>query len=1233
MIRLDMHMQIRMHQDGMKPRKLLIVIGIVLIIMNGVRFFGFFEPCRADTPPTVYVGPGETYTRIQDALDNITTDGYRIFVYNGTYHERLMINHRIDLFGEDRGITIINGDGLDTVITVNADNVNISHFTITNGNTSANHSLLQINGDHSIITDNIISEGYHGIMLNNSNNHLVYDNIIENNLGDGIKLNQSDDNINISYNTILSNRNGIYLNSSDGNRMFYNEIHDNIQNGIFLNSTCQNNVIRNNNASENGNHGIYLNDYSNYQTISYNEIYYNDNSGLVLENCSMNFYIDHNKVIGSTNYGMMIIGSTNNISSNTISLNRKDGLYLSADDYNTLYHNIISYNSIAGIRLYNSTHDTIRNNEIFCNRAYGVYLDFFTIANLVYNNYFHDNARNAMDKSINRNSWNISKTTGNNVIGGGTLDGNYWDDYDETAEGATDSNTDGIADSSYTIYASNVDNGPLLDTIKPTFGSPTALPNPQTLGKYTNLSVILTDNTQVKAVYLNIINPNGQRSNLSITQNKTGNTYYCTKRFSPTGNYTYNFTAKDPRNWNHTSNYAFSIQPGNPPTIVDHSPTSGAPAAEFTFNTTVTAKDASASDLRVYVVWGHGNRGGNISLMNIHGNYFIVTVTLAHSIANMTYHFYATDPWGNDAVTENKKVKIIDTKKPMILINRYGPSFEDLPNSYTFGVTVTDDSIVDAVTIEYWYGTHTKMKVEMDAMGDNYYRKVIVPEGNPEKIFCVINASDIAGNTNDTSKPVACHGGPYHGFVLEEIQLNGTQSFDLDGTIRRYTWNFGDGTTGNGSTTRHTYYANGTYIITLTVTDNDGKNGTNQTSIRVISLERHKIPIDQLARFNIQYNTTLTEQFFCYDSDGDGIADTFVDPNHVLTAVHDCPVNLSENFVFLLSVGDDPIPGFFWNITTDRIFSITHTIGTMQNITIDDANEQAIISITVQKERWIYLEVPDQYPASPVTITTINRTITPDKFWREGQKIYVFDDPETEYQFTFESIFPPVTVEFSPPDGGVINAENPTIFITYNVPVIIISATFNSTDIKSGLVKLDDMSYLYTPPGYLENGTYPFEINAQALQGHGYLSSNVVYIYFTYSLPPQKSFLEKNWIWIVLCGWLGALGGLLIFFKIKHVTIDGFIYLKNRKIIPFFKSVIVGPVSVRIPGKNLSKAEFFIDGHLKDETTTFPALWQWNEKAFMKHTLETRVYDEEGNNVSSGEMEFYIFNFLSNKQP
>lgn len=1231
MIKQDMHMQVHMHKDGMNLRKLLLLIGVMLLITNSLFFIPPSPVCRADTPPTLYVGRGENYLRIQDALDH-AADGYRIFVYNGTYYENLIINHRIDLFGEDRSITIINGNRTNTVITVNADNVNISHFTITNGSTTEGRSIIEVNGYNSIITDNIISNGYHGVHLVNSDAHLIYDNIIRNNSGDGIRLYHSYNNVNISFNTITNNKNGIYLYESDGNNIYNNELRNNNQSGIFLNSSCQYNDIRNNNASQNTKHGIYLNDYSDYQAISYNQIFYNKNSGLVLENCSMNFDINGNTVKGNVNYGVMIIGSMNNISNNIISHNKKDGLYLSADDNNMVYKNTMSHNTIAGIRLYNSTYDYIRNNEICYNSEYGAYLDFFTINNVVYNNYFHDNTQNAMDKSINRNKWNITKTNGINVIQGNSLCGNYWDNYDESVEGAIDANIDGIADTPYIIYALNTDKGPLLDTIKPQIGTPSSSPSSQTLGKYTNLSAVITDNTKIKAAYINITGPNGQRYNVSITNNKSGNTYSYYRKFSTTGNYTFHIVAQDPRNWNISTNQTFSIRPGEKPTIKDNSPTTGKPSKKLTFNATVTSKDALASDLEVFVEWSHGSIRNNSTMQISRGNYFVATVTLAHSIDNITYHFYATDKWGNSAVSDTKKIKIIDTEPPVIHVNRYGPSFEYILNSYTIGATITDDSIISKVTLEYWYNGSSKMTADMESMGAHYYKKVIVLDEAPSRLFCIINASDVAGNTYNTKNPTAHHGGPYNGFVLQNIKFNGTQSFDLDGTISNYTWDFGDGTIGAGSTVYHTFYSSGTYTITLTVTDNQGRNGTNQTRVTILPFTQHTIPTDQLELINTRYNIELTEQFFCYDSDGDGYFDIFVDPAGILSAVHDRPVNYNGDILFLLSIGTDAVPEFFWDTTNDLIFPIVHTIGIVQNKVIDDANEQAKLYVTVQKEQWIYIEIDDQYPDSPVTVTTVGRIISADKFWRKNQKIYVFDDPETYYEFTFTSIYPAVSAVFMPPDGGIINSDQPTIKITYNVPVTIVTATFDAFNVQSRLIRLDDRNYMYTPLGYLENGTYSFEIQAQALQGKGYLLSSVLYFYFAYETPPQKSFLEQNALSILIGISVGALGGLLIFFKVKNVTIDGFIYLRNRRIIPFFKSVILGPVSVQIPHEHLSKAEFYVDGELKDEITSFPVFWQWNEKAFLRHTLETKVYDNEGNSTSSGEMEFYIFNLSKGKE-
>jgi PKD repeat protein len=52
--------------------------------------------------------------------------------------------------------------------------------------------------------------------------------------------------------------------------------------------------------------------------------------------------------------------------------------------------------------------------------------------------------------------------------------------------------------------------------------------------------------------------------------------------------------------------------------------------------------------------------------------------------------------------------------------------------------------------------------------------------------------------------------------------FDATSSIDPDGSIVSFAWDFGDGTTATGSTAPHAYAADGSYTVTLTVTDSAG---------------------------------------------------------------------------------------------------------------------------------------------------------------------------------------------------------------------------------------------------------------------------------------------------------------------------------------------------------------------------------------------------------------------------
>ncbi len=68
------------------------------------------------------------------------------------------------------------------------------------------------------------------------------------------------------------------------------------------------------------------------------------------------------------------------------------------------------------------------------------------------------------------------------------------------------------------------------------------------------------------------------------------------------------------------------------------------------------------------------------------------------------------------------------------------------------------------------------------------------------------------------------------------VVLNATSSSDADGTITAYDWDFGDGSPhGTGSVVTHTYSTAGSYVVVLTVTDDEGAENSAARTIDVSS--------------------------------------------------------------------------------------------------------------------------------------------------------------------------------------------------------------------------------------------------------------------------------------------------------------------------------------------------------------------------------------------------------------
>jgi len=65
------------------------------------------------------------------------------------------------------------------------------------------------------------------------------------------------------------------------------------------------------------------------------------------------------------------------------------------------------------------------------------------------------------------------------------------------------------------------------------------------------------------------------------------------------------------------------------------------------------------------------------------------------------------------------------------------------------------------------------------------------------------------------------------------VTFNASSSYDPDGTIIKYSWSFGDATTGMGKVVNHTYSSSGTKTVTLTVTDDDEAASSTSSIITV----------------------------------------------------------------------------------------------------------------------------------------------------------------------------------------------------------------------------------------------------------------------------------------------------------------------------------------------------------------------------------------------------------------
>jgi parallel beta-helix repeat protein len=152
--------------------------------------------------PVIDVNNSLGYNTVQDAISSFATyEGDTVLVKPGTYPESIVVTKPVALTSRNKETTIIEGLDNGTALTIAADNITVTSFTVKNGrspSSTVGTGILLENAHNCTVTDNIITDNYVGILLNNSTDNVFRSNEISGNTYNLILQNSTPNNIDAS---------------------------------------------------------------------------------------------------------------------------------------------------------------------------------------------------------------------------------------------------------------------------------------------------------------------------------------------------------------------------------------------------------------------------------------------------------------------------------------------------------------------------------------------------------------------------------------------------------------------------------------------------------------------------------------------------------------------------------------------------------------------------------------------------------------------------------------------------------------------------------------------------------------------------------------------------------------------------------------------------------------------------------------------------------------------------
>lgn len=722
---------------------------------------------------------------------------------------------------------------------------------------------FEIETDNLFIFGNEISNNYYAIsFMETSNNFICNNNISKNYIG--IYLQEPSSKNKIMNNTIYNNDRGIYLSGSSNNLLNNNTIINNwfgiitvnSLNNIFKNNTftndgihiygyllehffhdldltnrvndkpiyyllnetgldingwdigqlflinCSESLVRNlnitnagsgimsafssnitclnNNLSMNDEYGVIFS-YSSHINISYNEVYFNGRAGIALDESSYN-NLFKNQVISNL-WGIRLSHTPyNNIFENNVSGSNDAGINIDRSSNNSVFKNRISPHNGIGVSIFFASNNNITSNNISMNDVYGIEL-FYSSNIFIWNNNISSNSEEGIlllradnntfldnDISYNyRRGIYILEFSNDNTFNNNTVNNNNWGSY--------------IRDSSNNCFNNGVIHNNLLGVY---------LNDNSNENHFNNCSFNNSNNDL-------FFNTNSHALTLNTTFDKSGIAFVDTESDLIVRWYL----------------HVKLIEPDNDP----------------------------IPNVTIYINDTFGNQ--------VEGSPFLTDINgYAKWIITLEYFLNLTDevnynPYNVTAIVGNHKKyaipdPIVDISKTIII--EMDP-FKPIADAGTDDQVNEDEQYIFNAAGSYDNVGIVNYTWDYD---DGYFGYGINPTHTysfNRTYVVTLNVSDQEGNWDTDTVNITVSNVPpiaEAGFniTIEEgqnITFDASASTDTPSDIisLAYSWFFGDGNYSEGITVNHSYEDNGTFLVTLQVTDDDGSQDFDYITITV----------------------------------------------------------------------------------------------------------------------------------------------------------------------------------------------------------------------------------------------------------------------------------------------------------------------------------------------------------------------------------------------------------------